>query len=103
MSFSTDIKNEVARLDSSKEELISSLLGRVKGTNLLGVGTKDRSSLFSCYCISTALVFLLADLLFQLLRFTCQEIWAQTVLSCACVSLGNQKDAFLSHSKFLGQ
>lgn len=53
--------------------------------------------------ISAPLVFLLADLLFQLFHFTCQEIWAQTVLSCECVSLGNQKDAFLSQSKFLGQ
>ena len=38
MSFSTDIKNEVSRLDSSKEELISELSAIVRNSSVIGDG-----------------------------------------------------------------
>ena len=38
MSFSTDIKNEVSRLDSSKEELISELSAIVRNSAVIGDG-----------------------------------------------------------------
>lgn len=59
--------------------------------------------LCSLVITSAVLVFLLLNLLCQPFHFTYQEIWAQTVLSCAFVSLGNQRMLLFLIPKFPGQ